>query len=74
MLSGTHGSMVNVGFVRERLCLPPFHSRGHHRDMIYATALYWNISTDRLKAFAPEHLTTSRNVLDAHETIVVALT
>src|SRR6185437_4311953 len=51
--------------------LPALHAGGDDRDMVHSAGLDRDISADILETRSPEQLARSRNVLDAHEAIVV---
>src|SRR5271157_545107 len=73
MLSVPHRPPMEKRPVRERLCLPPFHSRANQREMIDAATRHRRISADFLKALPPEELAGAGNILVGGETVVVRL-
>src|SRR5580700_2634273 len=60
--------MINSFFCK-RPSLPVFHTRGRHRDPIYASGAIGNESTHFLKTVVTEKLARSRNVVLSFETI-----
>ena len=47
-------AVVFTGLLNKRAGLPPFHSRGEHRDMIDSAALHRRIPANLLETFPPE--------------------
>src|SRR5262245_30116514 len=55
----------------KRARLPTSHPRGDYRDVIDSSQLHRHVSADVLETLSPEQLAGPRDVLDAHESIVI---
>ena len=71
VISRSNLAVMVTGFLGKRSGFPPLHPRCDNGDVIDASARHWNEAAYRLKAFPSEKLTRARDMLNAHEAIVI---